>query len=141
MKRIIRITALFLAATTFFLPAGCDLFIDPPPYEISVEHPRQDDTLFVGTPFRVKAQLEGDRTIQSAEVVIYRNLGKPEQDTVLIAPLPVPPNRNTLHIDTMLTMERLSGPTGNNFDVLVNLQMRDRGGGSGPDVTILESVE
>lgn len=141
MKRIIRITALFVAAITFFLPAGCDLFIDPPPYEISVEHPRQDDILFVGTPFRVKAQLEGDRTIQSAEVVIYRDLGKSEQDTVLIAPLLVPPNRNTLHIDTMLTMERLSGPTGNNFDVLVNLQMRDRGGGSGPDVTILESVE
>ncbi|PSR02850.1 MAG: hypothetical protein BRD54_04530, partial [Bacteroidetes bacterium SW_8_64_56] len=80
-----------MAAITFFLPAGCDLFIDPPPYEISVEHPLQDDTLFVGTPFRVKAQLEGDRTIQSAEVVIYRNLGKSEQDAVLIAPLLVPP--------------------------------------------------
>ncbi|MFB6280055.1 MAG: hypothetical protein ABEK75_11170 [Salinibacter sp.] len=139
MKRRIRLTAVLAVATTALLLVGCDLFIDPPPYEISVERPRQNDTLVVGTPFRVKARLEGDRTIQSAEVIIYRNLGRPEQDTVFIAPLPVPPNRKTLHVDTTLTMERLSGPPGSNFDVLVSLQMKDRGGGSGPDVTILES--
>ena len=141
MKRIIRITALFVAAITFFLPAGCDLFIDPPPYEISVEPPLQDDTLFVGTPFRVKAQLEGDRMIQSAEVVIYRNLGTPEKDTVFITSLPMPPNRKTLQVDTMLTIERLPGPPGNDFTLLARLQMKDRGGGRGPDVTILESKE
>ena len=141
MKRIIRITALFVAAITFFLPAGCDLFIDPPPYEISVEHPRQDDTLFVGTPFRVKAQLEGDRTIQSAEVGIYRNLGTPEKDTVFRTSLPVPPNRKTLHVDTMLTIERLPGPAGSDFALLAHLQMKDRGGGRGKKVTILEGRE
>jgi len=114
-------------ATTALLLVGCDLFIAPPPYEISVERPRDHDTLFVGTPVRVEARLEGDRTIRSAEVGIYRNLGTLEKDTVFITSLPVPPNRKTLHIDTMLTIEHLPGPSGNDFTLLAHLQMKDRG--------------
>jgi len=134
-------TAMLAAAATALVLMGCDLLIDSPPYEISVERPRQDDTLFVGTPFRVEARLKGDRTIQSAEVGIYRNLGTPEKDTVFRTSLPVPPNRKTLHVDTMLTIEHLSGPSGNDFTLLARLQMKDRGAGSGPGVTILESKE
>ena len=134
-------TAMLAAAATALVLMGCDLLIDSPPYEISVERPGQDDTLFVGTLFRVKARLEGDRTIRSAEVVIYRNLGTPEKDTVFRTSLPVPPNRKTLHVDTMLTIEHLSGPSGNDFTLLARLQMKDRGAGSGPGVTILESKE
>ena len=134
-------TAMLAAAATALVLMGCDLLIDSPPYEISVERPRQDDTLFVGTPFRVEARLKGDRMIQSAEVVIYRNLGTPEKDTVFITSLPMPPNRKTLQVDTMLTIERLPGPPGNDFTLLARLQMKDRGGGRGPDVTILESKE
>lgn len=141
MKQTIRTTALLAAAATALVLMGCDLLINSPPYEISVERPRQDDTLFVGAPFRVQARLEGDRTIQSAEVVIYRNLGTPEKDTVFRTSLPVPPNRKTLHIDTMLTIEHLPGPSGNDFTLLAHLQMKDRGAGSGPGVTILESKE
>lgn len=133
--------AVLAVAATALLLVGCDWFIDSPPYEISVERPRQDDTLFVGTPFRVEARLEGDRTIRSAEVGIYRNLGTPEKDTVLITSLPVPPNRKTLHIDTMLTIEHLPGPSGNDFTLLAHLQMKDRGGGRGPGVTVVESEE
>ena len=132
---------MLVIATTALLLVGCDLFIDPPPYAISVERPHQDDTLFVGTPFRVEARLEGDRTIRSAEIGIYRNLGTLEKDTVFITSLPVPPNRKTLHIDTMLTIEHLTGPSGNDFTLLAHLQMKDRGGGRGSRVTILESRE
>ena len=134
-------TAMLAAAATALVLMGCDLLIDSPPYEISVERPRQDDTLFVGTLFRVKARLEGDRTIRSAEVGIYRNLGTPEKDTVFRTSLPVPPNRKTLHVDTMLTIERLPGPAGSDFALLAHLQMKDRGGGRGKKVTILEGRE